>query len=222
MPIQNPTQLVDEFKKSGEFDRLRRQLLSQFQKGDGVEAFMARVDDIARQKLNSDQRMQFMQPEAVHRELLQEMERYPLVERAVADLRVLSDPSFSANIRKSVRRLLRQDRGQGSRSPSPVERPDLKDNEDNDNQDMEIDSHSSGDETPTISRDPPVLDVRMNGVEPPSDKVDNVTRPTPPPIAVDDGQKSSDEPITAPVEVTPDMSNPRDVDATHVIREVQS
>ena len=31
MPISNPTQLVDAFKKSGEFDRLRKELLAQFQ-----------------------------------------------------------------------------------------------------------------------------------------------------------------------------------------------
>jgi len=33
MTISNPTQLVDAFKKSGEFDRLRRELLAEFQQG---------------------------------------------------------------------------------------------------------------------------------------------------------------------------------------------
>lgn len=33
MPISNPTQLLDAFKKSGEFDRLRRDLLVSFQNG---------------------------------------------------------------------------------------------------------------------------------------------------------------------------------------------
>lgn len=32
MPISNPTQLVDAYKKSGEFDRLRRELLASFQR----------------------------------------------------------------------------------------------------------------------------------------------------------------------------------------------
>ena len=31
MTISNPTQLVDAYKKSGEFDRLRRELLADFQ-----------------------------------------------------------------------------------------------------------------------------------------------------------------------------------------------
>jgi hypothetical protein len=33
MTISNPTQLVDAYKKSGEFDRLRRELLASFQNG---------------------------------------------------------------------------------------------------------------------------------------------------------------------------------------------
>ena len=33
MTISNPTQLVDAYKKSGEFDRLRRELLAEFQNG---------------------------------------------------------------------------------------------------------------------------------------------------------------------------------------------
>ncbi|KZT27005.1 hypothetical protein NEOLEDRAFT_1061726 [Neolentinus lepideus HHB14362 ss-1] len=112
MPIKNPTQLVDEFKKSGEFDRLRRELLKQFQKGDGIESFMARVEDIARQRINADQKLQYMPPEAVHRELMQEIDRYPLVERAVADVCMFSDPGFAANIRRSVTKILRQDKGE--------------------------------------------------------------------------------------------------------------
>lgn len=31
MPLVTPVALVEEFKKSGEFDRLRRELLTQFQ-----------------------------------------------------------------------------------------------------------------------------------------------------------------------------------------------
>lgn len=100
------------FKKSGEFDRLRRELLKQFQKSDGIDSFMARVEDIARQRINADQKLQYMPPEAVHRELMQEIDRYPLVERAVADARMLSDPGFSAGIHRSVTRILRQDRGE--------------------------------------------------------------------------------------------------------------
>lgn len=36
---------------------------------------MARVDDIARQKLTSDQRLQYMPEPAVNRELMQELDR---------------------------------------------------------------------------------------------------------------------------------------------------
>ena len=34
MPISTPTELLDAFEKSGEFDRLRRDRLASFQKGD--------------------------------------------------------------------------------------------------------------------------------------------------------------------------------------------
>lgn len=110
MSISNPTQLVDAYKKSGEFDRLRRELLAEFQRGEGMSAFMARVDDIARKKLETDQRLQYMPAETVHRELQQELDRYPIVERAVADVRMLSDQSFISGIRDSVQRILREDR----------------------------------------------------------------------------------------------------------------
>jgi len=110
MPIANPAELVAEFKKSGEFDRLRRELLMQFRSGDSVGPLMSRVEDIIKQKLAADMKLHYMAPDAVHAELMQEMDRYPLVERAVADLPALSDPLFKGNIRKSITNLLKADR----------------------------------------------------------------------------------------------------------------
>ncbi|KAF9468822.1 hypothetical protein BDZ94DRAFT_1244660 [Collybia nuda] len=115
MSITNPTQLVDEFKKSGEFDRLRRELLSQFQQSDGLAAFKSRIEDIARQRIISDQKMRFLPEESVHRELIQEMDRYPVVERAAADVQMLSDPSFTENIRNLIHGIIRDGKGQHSR-----------------------------------------------------------------------------------------------------------
>jgi hypothetical protein len=93
-----------------------------------MSSFMNRVEDIARQKLESDQRLHYMPPETVHRELTQELDRYvccwiiyyrrfnpvvrfPIIERAVADVRMLSDQSFTTGIRTSVQKILREDRG---------------------------------------------------------------------------------------------------------------
>jgi len=137
MPIDNPSTLVEEcvtkiylvceakfcirFKKTGEFDRLRRELLASFQRGDGMSSFMNRVEDIARQKLDSDQRLHYMPPETVHRELAQELDRYPIVERAVADVRMLSDQSFTTGIRTSVQKILREDRGKASKSQKSLD-----------------------------------------------------------------------------------------------------
>lgn len=85
---------------------------------------MERVQEIVQQRLHDDAKLQYMPAEAVHTELMQEMDRcillsaiffqitlltrrnvryrYPLVERAIADLPMLSDPSFNAGIRKRL------------------------------------------------------------------------------------------------------------------------
>lgn len=115
------------FKKSGEFDRLRRQLLAKFQNGEGMAPFMARVEDIAKQKLASDSKLQYMPEAAVHRELMQELDRYPLVERAVADAPTLSDPSFAAGIRRSITRILQEDRGGKPAAKDPTTGPSDQD-----------------------------------------------------------------------------------------------
>ncbi|KAI0046728.1 hypothetical protein FA95DRAFT_1542215 [Auriscalpium vulgare] len=114
MSIQNPTQLVTEFKKSGEFDRLRRELLTQFQTSDNMDSFMARVESIARERLDADvdNKLEKAAPDALHRELLQELNRYPLVERALADVPAFSDPAFAGGVRAHARKILQRDRGE--------------------------------------------------------------------------------------------------------------
>jgi len=111
MPIDNPSTLVEEFKKTGEFDRLRRELLAQFQRDDSFSGFKDRIEDIARQRLTSDQMLHYLPPDLVHKELRQEVERFPVVERAVADVRILSDPSFLASIQTSVQKILLENGG---------------------------------------------------------------------------------------------------------------
>ncbi|KIM67836.1 hypothetical protein SCLCIDRAFT_46662, partial [Scleroderma citrinum Foug A] len=106
MSVLNPKQLVDEFKKSGEFDRLRRELFTQFQRSDRIAAFKSRVDDIARQRLASDHKLIQMPHDAVHRELMGEIDRYPIIERVVAEAPLLSETSFVSAIRASLQRIL--------------------------------------------------------------------------------------------------------------------
>ncbi|KZP15144.1 hypothetical protein FIBSPDRAFT_896044 [Athelia psychrophila] len=111
MPINTPSQLVEAYKKTGEFERLRRDLLSNFQSTpDGMNALMGRVEEKTRQKLG-DQRLHLMPPDTVHRELLQELDRYPIVERALKESEVLSDTSLHEGVRKSFQKILREDRG---------------------------------------------------------------------------------------------------------------
>ena len=99
----DPSENHYRFKKSGEFDRLRRDLLAQFQNGvsaaasagvltpeavncvncvflkkAGTEAFWARVDDIARARLEAEDKLHLKADETLHRELLQELDRYEI------------------------------------------------------------------------------------------------------------------------------------------------
>ncbi|ESK93755.1 hypothetical protein Moror_1453 [Moniliophthora roreri MCA 2997] len=118
MSISTPTDLVDAFKKSGEFDRLRRELLVQFQKSEGIEGFKGKIEGDIRSLLTSDQqlRYQLMNDHGkttahAHKTLMDQVERFPTVERAVADVSMFSDPAFIGNIRESIERILKEDKG---------------------------------------------------------------------------------------------------------------
>ncbi|KAI0723431.1 hypothetical protein C8Q76DRAFT_722846 [Earliella scabrosa] len=109
MSITNPTQLVEEFKKSGEFDRLRRELLKEFRQSEGVAAFLARVEDIAKQKLASDPKLQYMPEANVSREIMQELDRCavvlpdrPAVDRTEAIVRFPGTHSWTARCKTSL------------------------------------------------------------------------------------------------------------------------
>ncbi|EDR02363.1 uncharacterized protein LACBIDRAFT_309642 [Laccaria bicolor S238N-H82] len=75
MPLVTPVALVEEFKKSGEFDRLRRELLTQFQSDDSFPAFKSKIEDMARHWLFSEEMMQYLPQDSVHKELAQEIDR---------------------------------------------------------------------------------------------------------------------------------------------------
>jgi hypothetical protein len=97
---------------------------------DGMEAFWGRVDDIGRARLDAEDKLHLKAADTLHRELLQELDRYchfpfpslvfnflllkpsfPLVERAVADVPPLADPEFAAGIRRHAHDLLQRSRG---------------------------------------------------------------------------------------------------------------
>ncbi|KAJ7237218.1 hypothetical protein B0H12DRAFT_1238319 [Mycena haematopus] len=119
MPISDPSELVAEFKKSGEFDKLRRELLANSKLSSGFEAFKTRIEEIARERLGSGQ-MAYTAPEHVHKELMQEINRFPIVERFASEAPMLSDSIFKDGIRTSLQRILREDRGQKD-PPAPPE-----------------------------------------------------------------------------------------------------
>lgn len=123
---------------------------------DGMEAFWERVDDIARARLDAEDKLHLKAADTLHRELLQELDRYvdspslstcyllppnnhralrgpfflfcrcrfPLVERAVADVPALADPEFAAGIRGHAENLLKRSRGiPGGAAPLPLSFP---------------------------------------------------------------------------------------------------
>jgi len=119
--ILTPPQLVDEFKRSGEFDRIRRELLAQFHDGEASAAVLSRVQELVHQKLSSDPKMRYLPDTAATRELMQELDRYPVVERAVGDMPFFSDPSFGETVNKHITSILDQDRAPRSRiRPPPI------------------------------------------------------------------------------------------------------
>ncbi|PPQ79502.1 hypothetical protein CVT25_003384 [Psilocybe cyanescens] len=120
MPIDNPTTLVEEFKKSGEFDRLRRELLAQFQQDESYPSFKEGVEAIARKRLANDQLLLFQSTDLALKELTQEIQRYPIVERAVANVRTLSDPTMLAGIQQTMQKIL-HDEKHGTSSLTPKE-----------------------------------------------------------------------------------------------------
>ncbi|KAF9451744.1 hypothetical protein P691DRAFT_807089 [Macrolepiota fuliginosa MF-IS2] len=107
MSINNPNKLVEEFKKSGEFDRIRRELLAQFQSSEGLATFKSRVEDVARQRLTNDHNLLYMPQEFIHRELMQELDRFPIVERSTSELPILNDPALSTRIGDSLEKILK-------------------------------------------------------------------------------------------------------------------
>jgi len=76
-----------------------------------MEAFWERVDVIARTRLDAEDKLHLKAADTLHRELLQELDRFPLVERAVADVPALADPEFAAGIRGHAENLLKRSRG---------------------------------------------------------------------------------------------------------------
>jgi len=85
---------------------LRRELLTQFQRSERIASLQSRVEDIARQRLASDPNLMNQSQEAIYRELMGEIDRYPILERTVAEAPLISETSFTETIRSSVQRIL--------------------------------------------------------------------------------------------------------------------
>ncbi|CCO37329.1 hypothetical protein BN14_11484 [Rhizoctonia solani AG-1 IB] len=112
MPITTPQQLVDEYKRSGAFDLLRKKLLTEFQNTKSHEKFLERVDDIARDKLKDDVHLAYKKRDKLHEETMIELERYPLWERAVNDTKseILERRPFYLAVDEDLSRILQTEK----------------------------------------------------------------------------------------------------------------
>ncbi|KDR83469.1 hypothetical protein GALMADRAFT_235627 [Galerina marginata CBS 339.88] len=75
MPVDSPTALVEKLKKSGEFDRLRQELLAKFQQDESYPEFKEGLEDIARKRLMNEPMLHYLGPDWVLKELSQEIQR---------------------------------------------------------------------------------------------------------------------------------------------------
>ncbi|KAF8503110.1 hypothetical protein BU17DRAFT_71813 [Hysterangium stoloniferum] len=67
---------------------------------------MSRVENISKEKLSSDVRLEQKTRAAVHSEVMQELERYPIIERAVSEVAALNDEALLTSIEEYVRNIL--------------------------------------------------------------------------------------------------------------------
>ncbi|KAJ7047710.1 hypothetical protein C8F04DRAFT_1247332 [Mycena alexandri] len=125
MPIADPGELVAAFKKSGEFDKLRRELLADSQRSSEFNAFKTRIEELARERMESMEsgQLAYMTPEMLHKELMHQVNRFPVVERFASEVPMLSEGAFKDGIRTSIQRILRDDRGQNDPPPPDLVAP---------------------------------------------------------------------------------------------------
>ncbi|KAF8603527.1 hypothetical protein BDV93DRAFT_523298 [Ceratobasidium sp. AG-I] len=122
MPFATPQQLVDEYKRSGAFDILRKKLLTEFQSTKSHEKFVERVDEIAGEKLKDDVHLAYKKRDKLHEETMIELERYPLWERAISDARVeiLEKRRFFAPVDEDLDKLLQADKANMQAQGVPI------------------------------------------------------------------------------------------------------
>ncbi|PPR02500.1 hypothetical protein CVT24_002047 [Panaeolus cyanescens] len=106
MSINTPAALVESFKKSGEFERLRRELLIQFQQDDAYSGLKSKIDEIVRQRFADSPMLLYLSPENAFDEVGKEVARQVNSRAATSEAKVLSDPSFLSALQASIQKVL--------------------------------------------------------------------------------------------------------------------
>ncbi|KAF9057468.1 hypothetical protein BJ165DRAFT_1420606 [Panaeolus papilionaceus] len=110
MSINTPTALVESFKKSGEFERLRRDLLAQFQQDEAYTGLKSKIDEIVRQRFADSPMLLYLPPENAFDEVGKEVARNKLLGAATLEAKFLSDPSFLSALQASIQKVLDEEK----------------------------------------------------------------------------------------------------------------
>ncbi|KAL0580184.1 hypothetical protein V5O48_001843 [Marasmius crinis-equi] len=107
--------IVAEFKKSRERDQVRRDLLMQFQQSDRIQDFKEKIKEEIMQLLLKDEMVRCAVTVGSSRDankmLFDELQRFPTLERAVADHPMFSDEMLLGKIRDYIERSLEEKDG---------------------------------------------------------------------------------------------------------------
>ncbi|KAF9518416.1 hypothetical protein BS47DRAFT_298364 [Hydnum rufescens UP504] len=104
-PKMTPKELVEEYKRSGKFDRLRREAMESFLASDHSATLTRRVDQIASDALQKVDHAHFVRQgqDALLGTIMNDLDRFPVVDRAMMAMSdSLKDDAFLRNIAHEV------------------------------------------------------------------------------------------------------------------------
>ncbi|PWN49728.1 hypothetical protein IE53DRAFT_369520 [Violaceomyces palustris] len=83
-----PSDIVDEFKRQGHFDEMRKALLQSFQSGGLKRPLMERIEELLVSKVEEDHsRLSSRDSRLQHDALMREIDRFPVFDRLMEDLK---------------------------------------------------------------------------------------------------------------------------------------
>lgn len=93
-----PEALVDEFKRQGHFDQIRKQIFQEFQQSPQLPVFLQQAENAMMHYAEKDSdRLVFRDARLRHSDFMRELDRNPLLDRLVEELSGAKEPTDSSN-----------------------------------------------------------------------------------------------------------------------------